>query len=377
MLGASLFGSASPAAVRKPTLTITFGAGATDGLGGLAALVGSALGVNLGGGADPWQQHTVALSVESGLAPFVDVATITVAITPQTPVVALADVGVLALGYGDEDAKPVFTGKVAAIRRAGAVHAIRLINGGGDLARLRLNQGFEQQSAGAIAEEVAGLAEVATETIEAGGDYPYYLLSQGQNAYRHLADLARQNNFAAWFTTAGKLVFAPLTAGEPVATFTYGADLLAFQLNEAPSPVAGVTVVGEGAAGSQGAKAWSWLVKDPAAVTSSAGDASAARLVSAAGLRTGALVQSTATGLSNFGSLGQVSGRLLVPGAPAVTVGSTIEVVEAPDPAANGRFLVQRVRHDFARQQGFTTLIHFAKAGEGGSSLVGVVSGLF
>lgn len=376
MGGASLFGNDSPAAVRKPTLTITFGAGAAEGLGGLAASVGSALGVNLGGGADPWQQHTVALNVESGLAPFVDVAVITVALTPQTPAVALADSGVLALGYGDEDAKPVFTGKVAAIRRAGAVQTIRLVNGGGDLARLRLNQSFEQQSAGAIVEAVAGLAAVTTDTVEAGGDYPYYLLSQGQNAYRHLAELARQNNFAAWFTTAGKLLFAPLTAGEPVATFTYGADLLAFQLNEA-LPVAGVTVVGEGAAGSQGSKAWSWLVKDAAAVTSSAGDASAARLVSVPGLRTGNLVQSTATGLANFGSLGQVSGRLLVPGAPAVTVGSTIEVTAAPDPAANGRFLVQRVRHDFARYQGFTTLIHFAKAGEGGGGLAGVLGGLF
>jgi phage protein D len=379
MLGTSLFGSDSPAAVRKPTPTITFGGsgGAAGGLGGVAAAVGSALGVNLGGGADPWQQHVIALRVESGLAPFVDVAEITAAITPQLPRVALGDAGALALGYSDEEVKTVLTGKVTAIRQGTGVQQIRLSNGGGDLAQRRLNQSFEQQTAGDMVKELAGLVEAPTETVEAGADYPFYVLSHSQSAYRHLAELARQNNFAAWFTPAGKLVFAPLAEGDPVATFTYGTDLLAVQISEAPSVLAGVTVVGEGAAGSQGANAWPWLVKDPAAVTGRAGDGTAPRLVSAAGLRTGDLVQTTAAGLVNFGNMGNISGRLLVPGAPAVTVGSTIELVNAPQPIANGRFLVQRVRHDFTRQQGFTTLINFVKVSEGGGGLAGALGGLF
>ncbi len=84
-----LFTSQAPPAVRKPTFTVQMGGGAAaSGLGGLAGAVGDALGINLGGGADPWQEHVTALRVECGLAPFVDVAEIALAVTPQAPSVA-------------------------------------------------------------------------------------------------------------------------------------------------------------------------------------------------------------------------------------------------------------------------------------------------
>jgi len=355
-----LFASSTSTTARKPIFAVQMGGGAADaGLGGLAASVGSALGVNLGGGADPWQQHLVAMRVESGLAPFVDVAEIALAITPQSPPVALADSGSLSLGYSDDAAKLIFTGAVAEVRHGLGLQQVCMTNGGGALARLRINQSFEQQSAGAIVEELAALAEVATETVEAGADYPFYVLSQGQSVYRHLAEVGRQNNFVAWFTPAGKLVFAPLEEGDPVATFTYGSTMLALQINEAAPVFDAVTVTGEGAAGSQGAKAWPWLIKDPAAVTSSAGDGARQRAINAPGLRTSDLVQTTATSLVNLASMDKVSGRLLAPGAPTVTVGSTIEIANAPQSLANARFLVQHVRHNFTRREGFTTLIGF------------------
>jgi phage protein D len=372
-------GASAPPAVRRPQFTVTLGDGAAadNGLGGLAGAIGSALGVNLGGGADPWQQHLLALRVESGLAPFADTAEMTLAVTPQSPPVALADSGSLSLGYSDDAAATVFTGVVAEIRHGLGMQQVRLTNGAAALARLRINQSFEQQSAGDIVSALAELAAVATETVEAGADYPFYVVSQGQSVYRHMAELARQNDFAAWLTPDDKLFFAPLTAGEPVATFTYGDNLLALQMNEAAPVFDAVTVIGEGAAGSQGAKAWSWLVKEPSAVTGDAGAGDSQRLVAAPGLRTGALAQHTAAGMVNRSSTMKVTGRLLATGAPAVTVGSTIEIVNAPQSLANGRFLVHRVRHELTRQQGFTTFISFAKAGEGGGGLANALSGLF
>lgn len=373
-----LFTGTAPPTVRQPIFTVEIGSGATpSGLDGLAGAIGSALGINLGGGADPWQQHLLAMRIECGLAPFVDVAEMAAAVTPQSPTVALADTGSLALGYGDETTQPVFTGAVTGIRHGLGVQQIRMTNGGGALARLRINQSFEQQTAGDIVGALADLAAVTTATVEAGADYPFYVLSDEQSVYRHVAELARQNNFAAWFTLDGALSFAPLAEGDPAAAFTYGDNLLALQMNEAPPAFDAATVIGEGAAGSQGAKAWSWLVKEPAAVTGSAGDGAVQRLLSAPGLRTGHLAQSTATSLVNLPGMGKVSGRLLAIGAPTVTVGSTIEIAGAPQPLANGRFLVHRLRHTFARQQGFTTLIHFTKAGEGGGGgLLGALGGL-
>jgi pyruvate/2-oxoacid:ferredoxin oxidoreductase beta subunit len=45
-------GASAPPAVRRPQFTVTLGDGAAadNGLGGLAGAIGSALGVNLGGG---------------------------------------------------------------------------------------------------------------------------------------------------------------------------------------------------------------------------------------------------------------------------------------------------------------------------------------
>lgn len=364
----------APPAVRRPQFTVTLGA--STSASGLAGAVGAALGINLGG-ADPWQQHLLAMRVECGVAPFVDVAELALAVTTESPTVALADTGSLALGYSDDQAQPVFTGAVTQMRHGLGVQQIRMTNGGGALARLRINQSFEQQSAGDMVRALADQASVTPATVDAGADYPFYVLSDRQSVYRHVAELACQNTFAAWFMPDGSLMFAPLAEGDPAATFTYGDNLLALQMNEAAAVVDAVTVSGEGAAGSQGAKAWSWLVKDPAAVTSTAGEGAGSRLVHAPGLRTSALTQSAATGVVNRASMDKVSGRLLAMGAPTVTVGSTIEIANAPPSLANGRFLVHHVRHTFARQQGFTTLIQFTKAGEGGGGLLGALGELF
>lgn len=374
-----LFAPKAPPTVRQPIFTVAIGNGgaAAGGLGGLAGAVGNALGINLGGSADPWQQHLLAMHIERGLAPFVDTAEITLAVTPQAPTVALADSGSLALGYSDDTAQTVFTGVVAEIRHGLGVQQVRLTNGGAALARLRINQSFEQQTAGDIASALADLAAVATDTVAAGADYPFYVVSQGQSVYRHLAELAQQNDFAAWLTPHDQLTFAPLTEGDPVATFTYGDNLLALQMNEATPVFNGATVIGEGAAGSQGAQAWSWLVKEPSSMTGEAGDDPAQRLVAAPGLRTRDLAKHTAAGLVNRGTQLKVTGRLLAVGAPMVTVGSTIDIANAPQSLANGRFLVQRVRHDLTRQQGFMTFISFVKISDGDGDLASALGGLF
>src|SRR5262245_11122886 len=94
-------GTAAPPAFRRPVFDVRFGGGGAAG--GLASAVGGALGVSLGGGAsDPWQQHLVAVAVESGLAPAVDTVEIWLTADPQAPAVALDDAGTASLGYADD-----------------------------------------------------------------------------------------------------------------------------------------------------------------------------------------------------------------------------------------------------------------------------------
>ena len=64
-----------------------------------------------------------------------------------------------------------------------------------------------------------------------------------------------------------------------------------------PLLVGAVTTVGEGAAGSQGQEAWSWLVKDPSSVTGSAGSGGPERLIQDASLRSTEAAQGAADGI--------------------------------------------------------------------------------
>ncbi|HEY5865034.1 MAG TPA: hypothetical protein VI542_05705 [Candidatus Tectomicrobia bacterium] len=373
MVSVPFTGSDAAPTVRQPLFAISFGGGG-PAAGGLSTAAGNLRGA---GGTDPWQAHVVSLTLEAGCAPGVDAVEIMLSPGAAAPQVAIGDTGSVSLGYTDSAAALVFTGQVDSVRYS--VHGTRRItatNGGAPLARLRLNQSYEQQKAGDIVRDLASQASVETDTVENGVDLPFYILDDRRNAYQHIAALARASGYLAYMTPEGKLCFAPFTGGQAVQTFTYGVDILALDLTEASPTVGMVTTVGEGAAGSQGADAWGWLIKDPAAVRGSAGDGTPARLVVNAALRSGAAAQSAAQGMASAAALARVSGRLLVPGAPAVVAGRAIAIASAPQDVLNGLCMVQQVQHRFAKGAGFTTLIGFHKAEGGAAAALGALGAL-
>ena len=364
--------SSAPPAFRRPVFDVRFGGGA-GGLGGLASAAGSLLG---GGASDPWKQHLVAVSVESGLAPAVDAVEVWLTADPQAPTAALDDEGSVALGYEDDSPVLTFTGKVAGVRRGiDGLTRITATSGGAALARLRVNQSYEDQTAGDVVNDLAGQAEIATGTVEDGVDLPFYVADDRRSAWVHVAALARRSGFLAYVTPEGELYFGPYEPGDPVQTFTYGEDVLRLEAREASPEVGVVTTWGEGSAGSQGKDAWSWLVKDPASVQGSAGGGGPERWVHDPALRSGDAAKTAAQGIADAAGRLQVTGTLLVPGAPAVTAGSTIEIAGAPQEALNGKFLVRWVRHRLAKREGFTTRIAFSKS-EGAGGLLGALGGL-
>ena len=249
MVSVPFTGSDAVPTVRQPLFAISFGGGG-PAAGGLRAAAGNLLGA---GSTDPWQAHVVSLSLEAGCAPGVDAVEIMLSTGAAAPQVAIGDTGSVSLGYTDSAAALVFTGQVDSVRYS--VHGTRRItatNGGVPLARLRLNQSYEQQKAGDIVRDLASQASVETDTVENGVDLPFYILDDRRNAYQHIAALARASGYLAYMTPEGKLCFAPFTGGQAVQTFTYGVDILALDLTEAAPAVGMVTTVGEGAAGSQG-----------------------------------------------------------------------------------------------------------------------------
>lgn len=341
-----------PTAVRRPMLSIN--------MGGAGAVAGPM-------GADPWQRSTQSIMTCCAMALHADLAIIRLAGDNQAPAVAVADGGGISLGYEDDAAALVFTAVVDRVYfTIHGTRCIEAVNGSSALSRLRINQSYEQQSAGDIVSDLASQAGVETDSVESGMDLPFYVIDDRRSAWEHIALLAQLCGYAAYFSTENKLCFGALSAGQAVQTFTYGVDILALEAIQAESPAGTFVVVGEGAAGSQGEAAWSWLIKDPASVTAEAGSGQGRKVITAPSLRSAQAVQSAADGLAAAAQRKVNTGRIVTAGAPAVTVGAAVEIADLPEDALNGTCLVMRVVHAFSKQSGFISRIDFCKPGGGG-----------
>ncbi len=342
--------------VRRPAFEVNFGGGA--GAGGLTAAVGLGLGAD-----DPWARSVVRLNVEVGQAPFVDVVTVELAADGDAPEVALDDPGTISLGYEDSAVELVFTAMVDHI--SSSLHGsqrLQGMNGGVLLSRLRINQSYEQQSAGDIVGDLAGLAGVDIDTVESGVDLPFYVLDDRSNAYEHINTLARKSGYLTCFTPEGKLYFGPYAEGQAVQTFSHGMDILSLQVQETTPVAQSVTTIGEGAAGGEGQEAWSWLIKDPGPVTAQAGQGEPMGITSDPSLRSSEAGQSAADSLAGAAGQMALTGMIIVPGAPLVVVGSTIEIADAPQENVNGACRVSWVGHRYSKQLGYISVIEFSKS---------------
>jgi phage protein D len=368
-------GAPATPGVRRPTFSVEVGrgGGAGDGLGGLASAASAALGI--GGSEDPWRRSLASIRIAAGIAPTVDSLEILLSGDSQAPTVNVGDAATVSIGYEDAATVVVFTGTVDRVRRAldGTV-LVGASNGGSSLARLRLNQSYENQAAGKVVRDLAGRVGLDTATVEDGVDLAFFVVDDRRTAYVQVAELARRCGFLAFVTHEGQLNFAPSPSGDPVATFHYAVDVLALDVTQGRPERGQVSIWGEGAAGSQGQEAWAWLVKDLGSVTGSAGSGEPELGFADSVLRSGDAAATAATSLSQAAAANQTRARLLVPGAAEVTAGSVIAVADAAD-AFNGNYLVHGVRHRFAKHGGFTTELRLVKASAGGGGL-GALGGL-
>lgn len=350
--------SATPS-TRKPSVAISFssGGGAGGGLMDAAASVAGAVGVAPGGDSvDPWQRSLVEVVAQSQLAPAVDQLTLQIAQDSQSPDYGIEDEGDIQLGYEDDQLYSVFSGFISQIQRSlKNMATITVCNAGYLLSQMRLNESFEQQSAGDIVESLASSAGVETNSIEPGIDFPFYVVDDGKNLYQHIAELAAKSGLYAYISGDNKLNFTAPPSAEPVKSFVYGVDILAVKTARRKNRVDQVSAVGQGAAGSQGADAWDWLVKDPQSVSANAGSGDNTRLISDHSLRSSEAAQQAAASKTFLIKQQSNKLRITVVGAPEVLAGSRVEITDVPDDLFNGVGVVESARHRFNKQQGFVT----------------------
>jgi phage protein D len=335
--------------------------GALDAVGG-GGLADAAAGL-LGGGAgqsDPWAACVQSLNVDLRAAPGVDACVIDAA-AASLPSVAMGDALQVELGYADQLGK-VFTGKVARIdaRHDGSVR-ISLDSGALTLARLRTNTSYEQQTLADIVKKLLGTAGLQSGTVSTGNTYPFVALDDRQSLWAWVGELAAQAGLLAWVDAEGK-VQVQAGGGASAATFTYGADILSLAHSSGTAVAGDVTVIGEGAAGSQGTQAWSWLSKQrsPVAAQQGSGDV---RQHSEAALRNMAGMQASTQAWGQRLTARATTVQVTVPGQSALSVGSTFTLASCPQGRGDGDFVATRVQHRYDKRQGFVTQLTGQAAG--------------
>ena len=244
-------GPASPA-VRKPAFELAFGSGS----------------------ADDWARALAEVSVEAGLAPAVDAASVVLAARDDAPSASRSATPVtVSLGFADDATVGVFAGTVRAVNRtvAGKTRVVAS-NGGAVLAAFRLDQGYEQQSAGAVVRDLAGKAAVDTGAIDDGPSLPYYVVDSRRSAWdarreaRGAVRASRRGSTPTTRSTSGRSRREARRRRSPSARTSSSSTRSRRRRPRARSPSSA-----RARPGSKGSDAWSWNLKDASPLKGTAG----------------------------------------------------------------------------------------------------------
>lgn len=273
--------------------------------------------------------------------------------------VAVGDPVEIEMGYDDGGTDKVFAGVVTELRRQAGGYTIWCSSAMHCLTRLNVNKVYEQQSAGDIVSDLAGIAELSSGSVEAGLSYPFYAIGSDRHLLGHLLVLAGRDGFDLYADVDDALVYAAYSSPLGlVPKLRYGAEILEFHAEEQAAKVDGVEVYGESPASlGEGDKAYSWLTKEE--VKGNAGSSSGnVRRVAVASIR-----NQDAAGIAAENILAALSlknsGWVEALGTAGPVLGGSIQLSDIPDDGPNGSYKVTGVRHRLDKTHGFITTVHW------------------
>jgi phage protein D len=264
------------------------------------------------------------------------------------------------LGYADEDGGliRVLTGSVLDVEPGALTKRISGLGGGAALLRTFVDRTFEDTTAGAIVQALAGEAAVAVERTQDGLQLPAYVVDGRREVARHIRDLAYLCGFEAYLTPQGKLVFESLTGNRTVHVLRYGEHVLAAELVRSPVRAGTVQTWGEGPASGSG-EAWAWLTKDFTPRRGSSGSGAPTLLVESGALRTAQAAAAAATAIATAIAAAALRGRVEIQGRPQVRLGDLVQLEGFPVRAGvdelDATYQVRAVRHRLDKTRGFVT----------------------
>jgi phage protein D len=320
-------------------------------------------GTTIDSAQDPAQSTVVALDVSLALDTPADQAVIHLGRAGGVQPGVGVDVTVQ-LGYADDSMTLVFTGTVADVRPDITATRVVALSPMARLLALRVEQTYQNRTAGQIARDLAGQAEVEVEAAEDGVSFLAYVADGGRNAYQHIRALADKSGLDVYVTPEGKLAFRRFAGRVTTHVFAYGQQIIELAVQASPAAAEQVQVYGESPADAQGDQAFAWLTKQFNAGT--AGSGAPTLLLQDPSLRTEAAAGTAARAAARRLRQRTLTGRLRALGRAQVKLGDAVRITGAPDEHMNATFQVRRVRHHVDKRGGFTTEIVFWDTGSDG-----------
>lgn len=271
----------------------------------------------------------------------------------------------------------VFTGFVAAVRRALNQTSVLCGDASATLAAIRTGDTFEQQGAGAIARALARAAGVGAGAIDLDLDLACYVADQGRTAWEHLSALAGLGGAFATATADGDIEVRKFPTPPADTALRHGREIAELSVT-AITPAAEVVWTGNGPAGNA-ADPRAQLQGVGALPDGAAGPDARSIRVAAPILRTPAAAATTNRAHASHNGAARLSAACwLVAGLRA---GAAVEIADAPTPQSAGPWLLTRVVHTVgpgpAGRTSFEAVSMAAMGGAAGlAGLVGAVGGL-
>ncbi|MDH3973545.1 MAG: hypothetical protein OEV42_04620 [Deltaproteobacteria bacterium] len=271
----------------------------------------------------------------------------------------------------------VFTGEVDTVKRTAATQCITAFDSMIKLGQLEIESAYEEMTITDIVGDMIGQAGIAPGKLDECPGLPSFIVFKGPGALHHVKSLARLCGRDVYSDGQGEINFTgPETTGKE-HSFEYGLNVLEVALEKVPALQDSIEVLGEGAAGAEGADKYFWLTHDLSSVQHNAEIDDEGNVTSGksgdfplretqAILRSGEAVETIAQARMKAVAARLLSGFIKVYGSPAVMPGDRAVISGLPDnyniaqAFSGGKGLrVRNVRHQLNLQSGFITFIEF------------------
>lgn len=301
--------------------------------------------------------EVISIDVSLDISVLADSCNIILQRSPRTEKFKKGDEISISLGYTDK-LENVFVGKIndtdfniTEVKIFGLNYASNLIN-------LRVDQAYENQSAGSIVSDLAKKAKVTIGEISDGINFPFYFINSTKNAYEHIHEIAEKCGFDVYII-GSKLYFKKYEK-EALHNIEYGKNLINAEFFEKKQKAACVKVRGESPSSFKGGSTSHWLTKKDVEGVSGEGNF---LLISDPSVKDKDTAEKFAKAkleeiLTSF------SQTITIVGDSKIKLDDTIKVKNMSNEKLNGEFKVIGIEHLLNKTDGFITTIECVGKGD-------------